>query len=116
MLVNLLIAKMSDTFAHINEQGELRWCFERAQLIDEFKDFKTPLPPPFNLLWLLFVSIPSHFHRRYRERLFGEELLVENGFKVGTSASKKCVLRASHRESRCAPACYSHSLSLTTSS
>merc|ERR1712070_147883 len=80
-LMNLLIAKMSDTFANINEQGERRWCFERAQLIHVFKDSKEPIPPPFNLLWNLFVSIPQQARRHFRKRVLGEQLLSEAGFK-----------------------------------
>jgi len=59
LLVNLLIAMMSDTYAKVMEKGTERWTFERAQLILEFKDTKAPLPPPFNLLWQLFTELPA---------------------------------------------------------
>ena len=58
VLVNMLIAQMADTFSKITAEGLLRWQFERAQLISEFKETKPPLPPPLNVLWLLFVTLP----------------------------------------------------------
>ena len=59
LLVNLLIAMMSDTYARVMEKGRERWTFERASLISEFKDTKPPLPPPFNVLWQLLVELPA---------------------------------------------------------
>ena len=59
LLANLLIAMMSDTYAHVMEKGRERWTFERANLIKEFKDTKAPLPPPFNVFWKLFVDLPA---------------------------------------------------------
>jgi hypothetical protein len=63
LLVNLLIAMMSDTYAKVMDQGRERWTFERAQLITEFKDTKTPLPPPFNVLYVLLVELPAAWRR-----------------------------------------------------
>jgi len=51
MLINLLIAQMSDTYARVSDEGTERWQFQRAQLILEYKDNKTPVPQPLNLLW-----------------------------------------------------------------
>ena len=51
MLVNLLIAQMSDTYCKVSEEGTERWQFQRAQLILEYKDNKTPVPQPLNILW-----------------------------------------------------------------
>jgi hypothetical protein len=51
MLINLLIAQMSDTYARVSDEGTERWQFQRAQLILEYKDNKTPVPQPLNILW-----------------------------------------------------------------
>jgi len=50
ILINLLIAQMADTYGRVTADGLVRWQFERAALISEYKDTKPPLPPPFNLL------------------------------------------------------------------
>ena len=50
ILVNLLIAQMADTYGRVTADGRIRWQFERAALISEYKDTKPPLPPPLNLL------------------------------------------------------------------
>jgi len=76
LLVNLLIAMMSDTYARVMEKGRERWTFERAGLIAEFKDTKPPFPPPFNVLWQLFVELPA-------KRLGGDDDEVDmDGFKT----------------------------------
>lgn len=75
VLVNLLIAMMSDTYAKVMEQGRERWTFERAQLITEFKDTKPPFPPPFNLLWQLLVELPAELRKK-------DEVVDTSGFKV----------------------------------
>ena len=75
VLVNLLIAMMSDTYAKVMEQGRERWTFERAQLIAEFKDTKAPFPPPFNLLWQLLVELPAELRKK-------DEAMECDGFKV----------------------------------
>lgn len=63
ILVNLLIAQLSDTFVRITGEGLQRWQFERCLLVNEFKETKPPLPPPFNVLWLLGVTWPSRLLR-----------------------------------------------------
>jgi len=72
---------MSDTYARVTSEGLLVWQFERAQLIDEFKDTKPPLPPPLNVLWLAFVTMPSYLRKLCRARE-GEEDVSTFGFKL----------------------------------
>jgi len=76
LLVNLLIAMMSDTYARVMEKGRERWTFERTQLITEFKDTKPPFPPPFNMLWQLFVELPAKW------RAGDEDEIDTDGFKT----------------------------------
>ena len=54
ILINLLIAQMADTYSRVTADGLVRWQFERAALIAEYKDTKPPLPPPANLLCVLY--------------------------------------------------------------
>lgn len=61
IMINLLIAMMSETFSKITSEGLQRWQFERCQLISEFKETKPPLPPPFNIFWLLLVTLPNKY-------------------------------------------------------
>ena len=73
----------SDTFAHINSEGERRWLLDRGYLILEFKDKKDPLPPPFNLLWMLAVSLPKSILRFTRSFTSSEtEEAPSTGFKL----------------------------------
>jgi len=81
VLVNLLIAQMSDTYARVTEKGQLVWLFERAQLISEFKDTKPPAPPPFNVMWLVLVTFPYKVYKSYRERVLGEVAVSPGGFR-----------------------------------
>ena len=82
VLVNLLIAQMSDTYARITGEGLLRWQFERAQLITEFKDTKPPLPPPFNVLWFAFVNVPTSWYRWYIAKYYNTVRVGSKGFKL----------------------------------
>ena len=66
---------MSDTYARVMEEGRERWTFERAQLITEFKDTKSPFPPPLNVLWALLVELPQHWGTR-------EDEIDVDGFKT----------------------------------
>jgi len=80
--VNLLIAQMADTYARVTERGVLVWQFERAQLIDEFKDTKPPLPPPLNVIWFLFATVPFKLRKWYREKFLGVVQVEFWGFKL----------------------------------
>ena len=57
ILVNLMIAAMSETYARVRDASALYWLFERAQLIQEFKR-KGALPPPLNVLTILIHDLP----------------------------------------------------------
>jgi hypothetical protein len=56
ILINLLIAQMADTYSRVTADGLVRWQFERAALIAEYKDTKPPLPPPAETEVLLQAS------------------------------------------------------------
>ncbi|XP_067217780.1 transient receptor potential cation channel, subfamily N, member 1 [Chanodichthys erythropterus] len=56
VLVNLLIAMMSDTYQRIQAQSDTEWKFGRAVLIRDMCH-KSGIPSPFNLFTNLFYSI-----------------------------------------------------------
>ena len=93
LLVNLLIAMMSDTYARVMDKGRERWTFERAQLILEFKNTKGPLPPPFNVLWTVLVE--------WRQATDADEMNI-SGFKTVPTPSHAfpCLCMPSHAFSR----------------
>ena len=88
---------MSDTFSRITGEGLLRWQFERCQLISEFKETKPPLPPPLNVIWLLFVTLPHNLFR-------GERGL--RGFK--TLPSSRQLAHMQQRENAALQRCLLH--------
>jgi hypothetical protein len=59
VLVNLLIAQMSDAYNRVTSAGLLRWHYQRAAFVLEYKDMKMALPPPLTLF-----SPPIAFVRR----------------------------------------------------
>ena len=57
VLINLLIAQMSSTYDDIRRESLLNTKFDRVSIIQEYKDFRTTLPPPLNALYLFrFIS------------------------------------------------------------
>lgn len=59
VLINLLIAVMSQTYVTILEVNTQEWVYEKALLVIEYKDQKM-FPPPFNIilyLWKLLVLL-----------------------------------------------------------
>eukprot|EP00966_Prymnesium_polylepis_P064300 1490869-Prymnesium_polylepis.1 len=67
VLVNLLIAMMSDTYAGTTAEGERRWLYNRSILIREYLE-KPPTPSPFNILWYCFYQVPHWLARRLGKR------------------------------------------------
>ena len=63
VLINLLIAMMSDTYEKIQEESDTEWKFGRAKLFRNMN--KTPsTPSPLNLLTKLFVYVKVVFKHR----------------------------------------------------
>mmetsp|Transcript_10087 Transcript_10087/g.27718 ORF Transcript_10087/g.27718 Transcript_10087/m.27718 type:complete len:271 (-) Transcript_10087:229-1041(-) len=48
---------MSSTYERVKENSAEFWEFDRVSLIREYKDNKDPLPPPFNVLWYLYIGL-----------------------------------------------------------
>ncbi|XP_018587449.2 transient receptor potential cation channel, subfamily N, member 1 isoform X2 [Scleropages formosus] len=62
VLINLLIAMMSDTYQRIQAQSDTEWKFGRAVLIRDM-NVKSGTPSPFNLFTSLFFFIKVHCKR-----------------------------------------------------
>jgi len=99
VLINLLIAMMSDTYAKVTSEGLLCWQFERAKLISEFKQ-KIPLPPPLNLCWLLLVTLPGKLIHLYSSARDEGVLEPPSGFVLITSQQDILRLQAREQEAR----------------
>ncbi|XP_035826185.1 short transient receptor potential channel 7 [Aplysia californica] len=55
VLLNLLIAVMSNTFQEVQDERDVEWKFARTELWLTFIEPGTPVPPPFNI-----VPSPRH--------------------------------------------------------
>lgn len=49
VLLNLLIAMMSNSYAAIDEHSDTEWKFARTKLWMSYFDDSATLPPPFNI-------------------------------------------------------------------
>ena len=81
ILINLLIAQMADTYGRVTADGLVRWQFERAALISEYKDTKPPLPPPLNLVSVAYYCVEGTV--RYLSKLFKGETKEEWPSTIG---------------------------------
>ena len=109
-LVNLLIATMTATYERVKNQSQLYWNFERTAMILQFKDTKS-LPPPLNLLVVLFYTLPHMVLRLVRcgpsrvfatEEVVGYESLASHraGFRAVPSARSLRQLRGRETDAR----------------
>ncbi|XP_070555680.1 short transient receptor potential channel 4-like [Ptychodera flava] len=63
VLLNVLIAMMSNTFTHVEEDADMQWKYSRSKLWMSYFEEGATLPPPFNFLptwkstWRLFLHI-----------------------------------------------------------
>jgi len=123
ILINLLIAQMADTYGRVTADGLVRWQFERAALISEYKDTKPPLPPPANLLCFTY-SLLQWLLAKFCPGFVGEEEVTPGFQKVPdtmqlrilerreNSALKEC-LRQRARRKKASPETKAEELRLT---
>ncbi|CAI4230702.1 unnamed protein product [Auanema sp. JU1783] len=50
VLLNMLIAMMSNSYQYISNQADVEWKFARSKLFIEYFDDTATLPPPFNII------------------------------------------------------------------
>ncbi|CAJ0592923.1 unnamed protein product [Cylicocyclus nassatus] len=65
VLINLLIAMMSDTYQRIQAQSDTEWKFGRAILIRQMNK-RSATPSPINMLTKLFVVLKVAYRNRLR--------------------------------------------------
>jgi len=80
LLVNLLIAQMGSTYETMKDESTALWLRQRVDLILEFKDDCDPLPPPLNVVHLLFnlVVQASNFIKWLHAKLTRRDTSVYN--------------------------------------
>lgn len=78
MLINLLIAMMSDTYQRIQAQSDKEWKFGRAILIRQMNK-RSATPSPINMLTKLYIVIKVAWRNKCKFflnfRLFWKGLL-----------------------------------------
>nr|XP_006820698.1 PREDICTED: uncharacterized protein LOC102803898 [Saccoglossus kowalevskii] len=62
VLLNMLIAKISNTYANIQENSRLEWNYARANLIIEYQESQD-LPIPFNFIQTIIRGVVNLFSR-----------------------------------------------------
>ena len=77
VIVNLMIAQMTQAYERIREESILFRKYRQVDLIREYKDKRSPLPPPFILFHFLFKVVGAIFGLGGRPRRESE---VEEGF------------------------------------
>ena len=82
VLMNLLIAMMASTYESIQSQVELNLLLERYQLTDEFSRYSASLPPPLNVIGLLFQLVQFLYLRKTFYRRLPKTATVLQGLDL----------------------------------
>ncbi|CAF4422594.1 unnamed protein product, partial [Adineta steineri] len=56
LLLNVLVALFNVTVQNVQEQSHDLWRYQRFLIVNEYSR-KTLLPPPFNILYYIFIII-----------------------------------------------------------
>ncbi|XP_038070322.1 transient-receptor-potential-like protein isoform X2 [Patiria miniata] len=75
VLLNALIAMMSNTYTRVEENSEVEWKVARTKLMGEYMTPSVTLPPPFNLIPSLksILKIFQFFRRKYTKKSTGNQ-------------------------------------------
>ncbi|XP_077991003.1 short transient receptor potential channel 7-like [Glandiceps talaboti] len=90
VLLNVLIAMMSNTYTHVEEDADIVWKYARSGLWVSFFGEGETLPPPFNVLptvWCIAKRI-----KRLRRRLRRHRTMLEN------KLSKESMVRQNNKK------------------
>ncbi len=105
VLVNLLIAAMSTTYAEVQDESYRYWQYSRVSLILDYKDGRTALPPPLNVLvdvpralWWLLCKLREVVLRVPHAK--PDEASDTHGFRAAPNASMLRKLRLRELEGR----------------
>ena len=77
VLVNLLIAMMTDTYQKIQANADNEWKFTRVSIVDEFAT-AFYLPPPMSLPWTAYYTMVG-VHKIFFEDTLMHDLSSDNG-------------------------------------
>ena len=85
LLVNLLIAMMSDTYQEIKENADIEWKFSRVSSILEAIERTYPVPPPFSFPFLLARFVRWLMFGAFRQGPSEDDMAIEQSeaWKVG---------------------------------
>lgn len=75
ILINLLIAMMSDTYQRIQAMSDTEWKFGRSKLFRNLNK-TSPTPPPINLLSKLFIYCKVLFKHRGEKKTYCSFFIV----------------------------------------
>jgi len=99
VLVNLLIAQMSETYTSFLANADEEWAYQRAGLILEFKDdYRATWPPPLNLFSMTYhgvVRVLKHLGRLSGvvKRTTSAHDLPRHGFKLYASIEYQATIQ-----------------------
>eukprot|EP00093_Oithona_nana_P009288 09288.XXX_87616_88702_1 [CDS] Oithona nana genome sequencing. len=98
VLINLLIAMMSDTYQRIQQQSDIEWKYGLAKLIRNMQRTQVA-PSPLNLFSTIFVLIHQRCRKgkdskkmarkKFRETMKDELLSKAPGMKFGVDVTEK---------------------------
>ncbi len=77
------------TIQNVQEQAHDLWRYQRFLIVNEYSK-KTPVPPPFNTIYYLFIAL--RFVRRYYYNR--HQIIVDNGILLNSLQQQwksKCI-------------------------
>ncbi|XP_072015775.1 short transient receptor potential channel 4-like isoform X2 [Amphiura filiformis] len=80
VLLNVLIAMMSNTYTRVEMDADMEWKFSRSKLWMSYFDELGTVPPPFNIIpspksifrfmkWVLYCCCREDIGKKYKERI-----------------------------------------------
>ncbi|CAF3116093.1 unnamed protein product [Rotaria socialis] len=109
LLLNVLIALFNVTIQNVEEKSHDIWRCQRFVIVDEYST-KTPLPPPFNIVYYIFLAIrcavkriQSHHQQRRSsttETLLNDiktiDKLIQSQFKVTDAMQRESAIASDY--------------------
>ncbi|XP_055354554.1 LOW QUALITY PROTEIN: serine/threonine-protein phosphatase 6 regulatory ankyrin repeat subunit A-like [Paramacrobiotus metropolitanus] len=97
VLINLLIAMLSDTYQRIQARSDLEWKYGRAKLVMNM-DKSAITPPPLNTLTIITAKLYAHFQdsRHNMEKLDGLHERVSMGSTTSHAEAVRTWSKSTH--------------------
>ncbi|CAF5087526.1 unnamed protein product [Rotaria magnacalcarata] len=116
LLLNVLIALFNVTIQSVQEKSHDIWRCQRFVIVDEYST-KTPLPPPFNIVYYIFLAIQRivkriRSHHKQRRSSTTETLLndiktinepIPSQFKVSDAMQRESAIASDYWRSMLKP-------------